>query len=90
VQSFVGVPNVRGHQFWLYELLVLLDCMTHSNICVDDLTQFGKWLLRNDHTLYAKWLRYFSCAWIAESVENVLHVAWLPDRCMTASHFTSV
>ena len=27
---------------------------------------------------------------IAESVENVLHVAWLPDRCMTTSHLTSV
>ena len=27
---------------------------------------------------------------IAESVENVLHVAWLPDRCMTASHLASV
>ena len=27
---------------------------------------------------------------IAESVENVLHVAWLPDRCMTSSHLTSV
>ena len=27
---------------------------------------------------------------IAESVENVLHVAWLPDRCMTASHLTRV
>ena len=27
---------------------------------------------------------------IAESVKNVFHVAWLPDRCMTASHLTSV
>ena len=27
---------------------------------------------------------------IAQGVENVLHVAWLPDRCMTASHLTSV
>ena len=27
---------------------------------------------------------------IAESVKNVLHVAWLPDRCMTSSHLTSV
>ena len=30
------------------------------------------------------------CSGIAESVENVLHIAGLPHRCMTASHLTSV
>ena len=41
---------------------------------------------RGTHVLLADCL----CSGIAQSVENVLYVAWLPDRCMTASHLTSV
>ena len=41
---------------------------------------------RGTHVLLADCLR----SWVAESVENVLHVAGLPDRCMTSSHLTRV
>ncbi len=41
---------------------------------------------RGTHVLLADCLR----SWVAESVENVLHVAGLPYRCMTSSHLTRV
>ena len=41
---------------------------------------------RGTHVLLADCLR----SWVAESVENVLHVAGLPNRCMTSSHLTRV
>jgi len=56
----------------------------------DRLPVFPRVLARTLRQVYALATSRLLLSGIAESVENVLHVAWLPDRCMTASHLASV